>query len=421
MKSNRRTLVAIIGVAALLGAGWFNASRPQSSIDGDLVVPMSFEASRQDGNEGSGQDEPESGESESPTVDTAELEAARRAFAEKHSEWKNVIKEMLKIKLAYATCSPSEVDQLVLDWEKKNAQGEALIQELKTLGTDIFRDSEEVDRGLAVFLSNMVERDVQADRYDSAYQIGSLLLKHPLPGSKLWSYMGVACFATQRFDEAETWLKKAQEFGEMDTQAAKFLEEIEKYKETWPREQALIARDEQLNDLPRIKMETTKGDLIIELFEEEAPSTVANFVMLTDVGFYDGIIFHRVLPGFMAQTGCPLGTGYGNAGYYIPCECYEDEIRHHFSGYLAMAHSGQRNSGGSQFYITFAPAPHLDGKHTVFGRVIEGLDVLSELQRIDPENPEAAQLEPDKIIKATVIRKRDHEYEPIKILPGDEQ
>ena len=117
----------------------------------------------------------------------------------------------------------------------------------------------------------------------------------------------------------------------------------------------------------------------------------------------------------MAQGGCPNGTGAGGPGYAIPCECYREDYRRHFSGTLSMAHAG-RDTGGSQFFLTFLATPHLDGKHTAFGRVIDGMDVLASLAKVDPQNPDPS-LQPSQIVKATVLRKRDHAYEP-KTLPS---
>src|SRR5262249_20728602 len=128
------------------------------------------------------------------------------------------------------------------------------------------------------------------------------------------------------------------------------------------------------DDLPRVKLETTQGDITVELFENEAPNTVANFISLVSKGFYDGVQFHRVLPGFMAQTGDPLSKdpvknaekiGEGDPGYSIPDECFKPDHREHFRGSLSMAPTGQPNSGGSQFFICFAPPEQLDGKYTV--------------------------------------------------------
>lgn len=118
------------------------------------------------------------------------------------------------------------------------------------------------------------------------------------------------------------------------------------------------------------------GEIVIDLFEEDAPNTVANFEKLANDKFYDGLTFHRVIPGFVAQGGCPNGTGTGGPGYTIDCEINDNK---HERGTLAMAHAG-RNTGGSQFYICYQPQPHLDGQHTVFGKVVKGMEYVDALQ-----------------------------------------
>jgi len=117
-------------------------------------------------------------------------------------------------------------------------------------------------------------------------------------------------------------------------------------------------------------MKTNKGDIKLKLYVDETPNTVANFAHLANEGFYNDKIFHRVIPGFMAQGGCPTGTGTGGPGWSIACET--DKNTHtHQRGTLSMAHAGP-NTGGSQFFICFVPCPHLDGVHTVFGGIEEG-------------------------------------------------
>lgn len=170
--------------------------------------------------------------------------------------------------------------------------------------------------------------------------------------------------------------------------------------------------DAEADDRPRVTITTSKGDVVIELFEDDAPNTVANFISLIEKGYYDGTPFHRVIGGFMAQGGDPTGTGAGGPGHTIDCETELPTARKHFFGSLSMAHAG-KNTGGSQFFLTFRPTEHLDGNHTVFGRVIEGFDVLSKLARTQNEEGQpVAGVTPDTIVKATVLRKRDHAYEP---------
>ena len=121
------------------------------------------------------------------------------------------------------------------------------------------------------------------------------------------------------------------------------------------------------------------GDIVIELFEKEAPGTVQNFIDLINKGFYNGLRFHRVIPGFVAQGGCPNGNGTGVPGYTIKDELVGNPHKHE-RGALSMAHRGP-NTGGSQFFIVYEPQPHLDGVHTVFGKVIEGMDVVDGIQQ----------------------------------------
>ena len=126
-------------------------------------------------------------------------------------------------------------------------------------------------------------------------------------------------------------------------------------------------------------IETEKGNLVLELFASDVPVTVNNFVFLARDGFYNGTTFHRVVPDFVAQGGDPTGTGAGNPGYSFADEFTEHT---HVTGALSMANSGP-NTNGCQFFITYAPQPHLDGKHTVFGQLIEGTDVLEKIEQGD--------------------------------------
>ncbi|HUW05182.1 MAG TPA: peptidylprolyl isomerase [Williamwhitmania sp.] len=131
------------------------------------------------------------------------------------------------------------------------------------------------------------------------------------------------------------------------------------------------------------EIHTEKGVMKVKFFEEDAPNTVENFVKLSKSGFYDGLIFHRVIPDFMVQAGCPHGTGTGGPGYTIKCELNGNN-QYHDRGVLSMAHAG-RDTGGSQFFICHnrENTQHLDRQHTVFGKVYEGLEVLDQIRKGD--------------------------------------
>ena len=137
---------------------------------------------------------------------------------------------------------------------------------------------------------------------------------------------------------------------------------------------------------------TEKGDLKVEFYQNDAPNTVANFVKLSKDGFYDGLTFHRVIPDFVVQGGCPNGTGAGGPGYSIDCELDGDN-QFHDRGVLSMAHAG-RNTGGSQFFICHSRTntAHLDRNHTCFGKVVDGVDVIDDIRG------------GDKMLKVTVVQ-----------------
>ena len=134
--------------------------------------------------------------------------------------------------------------------------------------------------------------------------------------------------------------------------------------------------------MSRAVFHTNAGKITVELFDEDAPKTVENFRKLADDGFYDGLVFHRVIRDFMIQGGCPQGTGTGGPGYQ-----FEDEINSHkvVRGALAMANAGPNTNGSQFFIVTAEEAPWLDGKHTVFGRVTNGMDVVDEIENVDTD------------------------------------
>jgi len=149
-------------------------------------------------------------------------------------------------------------------------------------------------------------------------------------------------------------------------------------------------------------LETEKGEIVLQLYADKAPLTVNSFVYLARHGWFDNITFHRVLPGFVAQTGDPSGTGQGNPGYIFQNEI-DPTLKFDQAGLVAMANSGP-DSNGSQFFITYGPAPHLDGNYTIFGKVLSGMDVVEQLTPRDPQP--GSKLPPgDKLIKVTIEEK----------------
>jgi len=255
---------------------------------------------------------------------------------------------------------------------------------------------------------DVLKSAMQADDPRTAVSLTETLSKVGKADEEILLAGATAAMITSELELAEKFLSAAEVVGVDANKIVELKKTIESERPKVEGEMAIRASEKNEDDLPRVKIETTKGTIVVELFENEAPNTVANFVSLVESHFYDGTPFHRVIPGFMAQGGDPTGTGTSGPGYTIACECDLPNARKHFLGSLSMAHAG-KDTGGSQFFLTFAPTEHLDGRHTVFGRVIEGFDILPKITRT--EGPQARPSK-DKILKAEIIRKRDHEYKP---------
>jgi len=253
---------------------------------------------------------------------------------------------------------------------------------------------------------------VRADAAEVALEKAEKLRDADVADGDVCLVAAAAAVITSQLDAATDWLAQARAKGARQDRVRELEQAIDRDRLKVEEEMAKRQADAAADDRPRVQLATSAGDLVVELFEDEAPNTVANFINLVEKGFYDGTPFHRVIAGFMAQGGDPKGTGSGGPGYAIACEVNRPDARRHFRGTLSMAHAGE-NTGGSQFFLTFRPTEHLDGKHTVFGRVIEGLDVLPRLMRtMDDQGRGLAGVEPDRITKATVLRKRNHDYVP---------
>lgn len=334
-------------------------------------------------------------------------------FKSVDAEFTAVEEQIEKLIARYRAAPATERGALVVQYNALSETSRKLFPRLRQAAVAAYKADPKAEPRVEYRLVGMVANDVRQDEYEGALELAGMLVKSGCQEPALDAFIGLAAYCTDDFATAESQLKKAEAAGVLTREAQAALEDLPAAKQAWVAEQATRAKEAAADDLPRVKFETSKGPVVIELYENEAPGAVGNFVSLVESGYYDGLTFHRVLPGFMAQGGCPDGTGSGGPGYEIACECYRDDHRNHFRGTLSMAHAG-RDTGGSQFFLTFKRTSHLDGKHTVFGRVIQGLDVLAKLQRRDPS--QRGELpEPDSIVKAEVLRKRNHEYKPIKV------
>jgi len=392
------------------------AKKPQAPAKPPVKEPAQPKPDAKEAPKSETKEAPKPADATKPKQDAAkakDVASAAAVFAAKLTEWKEVLKELRKLREDYKTATPDQTSEIQTRWNEAIAKAEAMLAPLREAGQAAYLAAPNADGALTEFLIKIVADDVKRDNYEPAAELAKALLDNGCTKVELCDPAGLAAFATNDFELAEKQLKRAQAEGKLSDAAQKIMGDLADYQKFWKAEQEIRQKEAAANDLPRVRLSTTEGEILVELFENEAPEAVANFISLVEKKFYDGLTFHRVLAGFMAQGGCPAGDGTGGPGYSIYCECTKDNHRKHFRGSLSMAHAG-KDTGGSQFFLTFLPTPSLNGKHTVFGRVIEGLEVLAKLQRIDPED-KSSKPDPDRMVKAEVVRKRGHAYEPRKV------
>lgn len=306
-----------------------------------------------------------------------------------------------------------EIQQL----KDRNAELDRMIQEVAA--DALLKSDVELKPTMAQYLARLVEKKMSGkdpaipfDPKGARRMVRALILRLPKERSlNLLAYR--ADYLAEDFESALKWLERAKLAGiRFDPKLEK---ETQQMLALWQREQALRERDRQADDLPRVVLETDVGNITLELFENEAPNSVANFVSLVEQGFYDGQIFYRVTPSMLVQTGCPNGDGTGDPGYKIANENDRPEIRHFFTGTVGM-YLAEDGTAGSQFFIVKQPAPFLNSRFTAFARVIDGIDAVYKIQVIDMTTRNRdPNIQPTTLQSARVVRKRDHEYAPVKL------
>lgn len=360
------------------------------------------------------------------------------------------LREFLKKMRAHAVKyhlqdDPAEIKQMAAEWRKMLAQGHRLHDALLQAAITEFREKPDINGPAGLLLLQISGRNADADRFDNMYEVVQLLKENGANGQSFDLCYGLTAAANNQYAAAKPHLDiaaanleaGAQEFAknskvsedEKKVVAQKLiktydlvrdLSQTAKYEQLWQEELKAREADAAGEPLPRVLIETTKGEIVVELYENNVPNTVANFIELCEKGGYNGLPFHRVLTHFMAQGGDPNRDGTGGPGYAIPTELNGTTDRNFFRGTLGMALSNLPNSGGSQFYICFVPRGNLNGKYVAFGRVVEGMNIVSDLARVDPDDKESEKENmrqdfPDEIISTKVLRKRAHEYKVIKL------
>lgn len=383
----------------------------------------------------------------------APLRQERIAFDELLEEWKTILQKMLDLRLEYRASETPDArrQECLREFNQLRGEAQGLNQQLMDQAIVCILKYPRENMDLDAFILNVLREYRRIDLHDEALAICKKLLSQDIKSDEITETMAYSALYANDFETAAKYGPKLKDLqwrrkSDFDYSQSQFGKNLEYWQAEWKREQELRRQEEFAGDLPRVILNTTRGEIEIELFENEAPNTVANFIFLVEKGFYSNLDFHRVIHHEMAQGGgsellrtetnldgtlAKRQNKDAGPGYTIPDELGPN-ARKHFRGSVSMANAGP-NTGGSQFFICYQPRREYDGKHTVFGRVVRGMDVVSfflERQPYDPNEELEDEMElekrvlevpgcemPDKILSAKVVRKRRHPYSPYGIMP----
>jgi cyclophilin family peptidyl-prolyl cis-trans isomerase len=351
--------------------------------------------------------------SANPAGEPNSLDAAKKKMGEH-------LKKIARVITLFRLSEDEDADeQLRSEFQQLLIDGRAIASELqRQIVMDARQSSGSDKEEKSRFIYDLFFQNSEYDRYENNWELAQYLIDIGFEDKKqeIYAVLGRNALVLNDYANAKKFYEKAVSLRVFPEKEQKVGVVLPDAIVKWPAEEEARRKDAEKGDLPRVVFETTKGRFVIELFEDEAPKTVGNFIHLVEKGFYNELLFHRVEQHLVVQTGCPNGDGTGGPGYSIQAENGLPNSRNHFRGSVGMALAGdQADSGGSQFYICMSPLNFLDGRFTVFGRVIEGMDTVEHLNRVnlsEKSEENERKLVPDRVLDAKVLRKRAHDYLP---------
>ncbi len=353
-----------------------------------------------------------------PPLTDEQLQLIER-LDEQRATWVETLKQMRAIQIRYSNGVDRSEEKLE-EYGELRDRGRMELNELFKRAEAVFAARSDYFDA-ASLLATVLDYRMTNSVYEDSYRASKMLLDAEVTMPFLYIMAARSAFLEGHFDEVipfyQTYVEAhgAEELEKIDHVLASV---IEIYRPYW--EEELERRAADPDDLPQVLLETTRGPVLIELYEDAAPNTVANFIQLVESGFYDGLEFYQVIDNLLAMGGDPAGDGSGTSGRYIPDEHDRPERRRIFRGSVFMAkvpvsaesNDFVPNTASSQFVIALMPILPKDQTQTVFGRVIEGMDVIGAFRRVNPQEKkeDQVQLPPDRIVTARVVRKRAHDY-----------
>ncbi len=343
---------------------------------------------------------------------TAEAIAARQEFDQAIKPWRQLARHMQELRTRFLASNPENRKVVREEYGKVLEDSERVLRELVPVLKKAYA-ANPADAEVSELMITLAVLFFDGDKFEDSLGLAETLIAHDFPRAEVYNIAGQSAHELDRLDDAEKYLRLAFDKNALNPYGRQLLEEIPQRRVVIDAELARRAADEAKGDLPRMRLHTTRGDIVLELFEDDTPNTVSSFLGLVADGFFDGLAFHRVISGFGAMSGSPTSDGQGGPGYETLFENDPAHVRPHLRGAISMVPLSKRTNG-SQFFITLRPtrAKGLDGKQTVFGRVIEGMDVATRLRRYDAQEPNSL-FDPDRILEATIIRRRGHRYDAV--------
>lgn len=346
----------------------------------------------------------------------------RKKFDDSVERMRTALKETKRLGAIYYHSKAEESDEWRDQWQFAGEAGLRAEQDLKDAAIAMLNKLAAPPQDVVEVSRHVFLEQFENAQYELAYKIINRLVELNNEDVDLRLMKGRTAIKTNHYSEAQEFKDQNIEMiAKLPQNEVVLFNRLDSIKKDFDRELATREAEAMADDLPQVELNTTQGKIVMELFENEAPDTVGNFISLVESGFYDGIVFHRVVKGFMAQAGGFSMRGPQMVNYQIYDEFKSENARQHFRGTVSMATvPGVPDSGSTQFYITFSPQPMLDGRQTVFGRIISDMEVVDSLTanyEVDSEGQEKAieDILPDRITSARVIRKRDHEYKPNRV------
>ena len=361
------------------------------------------------------------------------VQQLRSAYDASVDELRTALKELKRTEALYLFSDSEESHEHKDHWDTVAAESETLFEEVRDNAYALFLADEQPDDDLQVVVGNLSAGSMAYGHIEVSHRICQKLVELHPDNEKLAEELIRTEIFNNKFDDAvEFKSKNIAKLADYNNKEQLIFSSIEELKKNFDRELKLREKDKTA-ELPRVEMKIKgKGSVILELFEDEAPETVANFINLTESGFYDGLIFHDAANSFLVHGGWTSMelmsmNKFKSPGYTIYDECRKPERRHHFRGSISMwTQAKQPNSCSAEFSILRMPGPNFTRYNlTVFGRVIEGMEIIDNIENtrtVSHEDgsedliPEAV---PDTIESMKVIRKRDHDYQPRKVNPLD--